>query len=71
MRPAGHGALLSNLSAINSSLIFIKNIDNIQHFSKSSVSILTWSALAGLLVEIRTALKSLAVNPIFEHLVTT
>ena len=70
MRPAGHGALLSNLSAINSSLIFIKNIDNIQHFSKSSVSILTWSALAGLLVEIRTALKSLAVNPIFEHLVT-
>ena len=70
MRPAGHGALLSNLSAINSSLIFIKNIDNIQHFSKSSVSILTWSALAGLLLEIRTALKSLAVNPIFEHLVT-
>lgn len=69
-RPAGHGALLSNLSAINSSLIFIKNIDNIQHFSKSSVSILTWSALAGLLVEIRTALKSLAVNPIFEQLVT-
>ena len=69
-RPAGHGALLSNLSAINSSLIFIKNIDNIQHFSKSSVSILTWSALAGLLVEIRTALKSLVVNPIFEHLVT-
>ena len=70
MRPAGHGALLSNLSAIDSSLIFIKNIDNIQHFSKSSVSILTWSALAGLLLEIRTALKSLAVNPIFEHLVT-
>jgi hypothetical protein len=69
-RPAGHGALLSNLSAIDSSLIFIKNIDNIQHFSKSSVSILTWSALAGMLVEIRTALKSLAVNPIFEHLVT-
>jgi hypothetical protein len=69
-RPAGHGALLSNLSAIDSSLIFIKNIDNIQHFSKSSVSILTWSALAGLLVEIRTALKSLAENPLFEHLVT-
>ena len=69
-RPAGHGALLSNLSAINNPLIFIKNIDNIQHFSKSSVSILTWSALAGLLLEIRTALKSLAVNPLFEHLVT-
>ena len=69
-RPAGHGALLSNLSAINSSLIFIKNIDNIQHFSKSSVSILTWSALAGLLVEIRTALKSLAVNPLYERLVS-
>ena len=68
-RPAGHGALLSNLSAINSSLIFIKNIDNIQHFSKSSVSILTWSALAGLLVEIRASLKALVENPRFETLV--
>ena len=68
-RPAGHGALLSNLSAINSSLIFIKNIDNIQHFSKSSVSILTWSALAGILVEIRASLKALVENPRFETLV--
>jgi hypothetical protein len=69
MRPAGHGALLSNLSAIDSSLIFIKNIDNIQHFSKSSVSILTWSALAGILVEIRASLKALVENPRFETLV--
>jgi hypothetical protein len=68
-RPAGHGALLSNLSAINNPLIFIKNIDNIQHFSKSSVSILTWSALAGILVEIRASLKALVENPRFETLV--
>lgn len=67
-RPAGHGALLANLASIDSSLIFIKNIDNIQHFSKAAKSIITWSALAGLLVEIRSALKVLASAPSFEHL---
>lgn len=68
-RPAGHGALLPNLQSIDSSLIFIKNIDNIQHLSKSSLSILAWSALAGLLAEIRTALKALNDYPSFEKLV--
>ena len=68
-RPAGHGALLPNLQSIDSSIIFIKNIDNIQHFSKSSISILAWSALAGLLAEIRTALKIVNDNPSFEKLV--
>ena len=68
-RPAGHGALLPNLQSIDSSIIFIKNIDNIQHLSKSSLSILAWSALAGLLAEIRTALKIVNDNPSFEKLV--
>jgi len=68
-RPAGHGALLPNLQSIDSSIIFIKNIDNIQHLSKSSLSILAWSALAGLLAEIRAALKALNDNPSFEKLV--
>ncbi|MBK6525278.1 MAG: DUF4301 family protein [Crocinitomicaceae bacterium] len=30
-RPAGHGALLANLNSIDSDLVFIRNIDNIQH----------------------------------------
>jgi hypothetical protein len=34
-RPAGHGALLKNLQGINKELVFVKNIDNTQHFSKS------------------------------------
>jgi len=68
-RPAGHGALLPNLQSVDSSIIFIKNIDNIQHFTKSSPSILAWSALAGLLAEIRAALKVLNDNPSFEKLV--
>ena len=68
-RPAGHGALLPNLQSINSSLIFIKNIDNVQHHSKSSLSILAWSALGGLLAEIRTLLKALNDAPSFEKLV--
>lgn len=33
--PAGHGALLSNLNAIESRYIFVKNIDNIQHASQN------------------------------------
>ena len=37
-RPSGHGALLDNLNTITSDLIFIKNIDNVQHFAKSKVS---------------------------------
>jgi hypothetical protein len=34
-RPSGHGALLSNLNALDARYIFIKNIDNIQHASQN------------------------------------
>ena len=30
-RPSGHGALLQNLQAVDASLVFIKNVDNIHH----------------------------------------
>ncbi|WP_051568649.1 DUF4301 family protein [Crocinitomix catalasitica] len=51
MRPAGHGALLKNLNDIQTDLIFIRNIDNIQHNNFAEVSIQTRKALGGVLVE--------------------
>ncbi len=62
-RPAGHGALLENLNAIDSELIFIKNIDNIQHFNASDYSMETWSVLGGLLQKFRSELAQLMDDP--------
>jgi len=62
-RPAGHGALLSNLNEIDSPLIFIKNIDNVQHFSFSHKMIEEWSMLGGVLLNFRRELHSLFVRP--------
>lgn len=62
-RPAGHGALLENLNNIESDLIFIKNIDNIQHFNSSNYSMKTWSVLGGVLQKFRTELVELMQNP--------
>ncbi len=50
-RPAGHGALLENLSELDADLIFIKNIDNILPDHKKSPSIKWKKLLAGLLIE--------------------
>jgi len=49
-RPAGHGALLENLNRLPGDLVFIKNIDNVQHYSKSAASIEVWKLAAGLLL---------------------
>lgn len=54
-RPAGHGALLENLSALDSRYIFIKNIDNIQHLNHDNSS-LTYACLAGLLGDLNKEL---------------
>lgn len=62
-RPAGHGALLENLNAIDSELIFIKNIDNVQHFNASDYSMETWSVLGGLLQKFRSELEQLMDDP--------
>lgn len=51
-RPAGHGALLENLSTIKSDIIFIKNVDNIQHYNKYSHTKKTFQFLGGLLLTI-------------------
>lgn len=49
-RPAGHGALLSNLNAIDSDVVFLKNIDNIQQIDRAETSIESMKYLGGLLI---------------------
>lgn len=61
-RPAGHGALIENLSAIKSDIIFIKNIDNLQHFNKSQQTFETFQFLGGLLLEIEAERNALLNN---------
>ena len=52
-RPGGHGSLISNLSKLDSDIIFIKNIDNVcgQHLFPETV--FYKQVLAGLLIELR------------------
>lgn len=52
-RPAGHGALLNNLNKVQGDLIFIRNIDNIQHQQKNQHAIQSRKALGGILLELR------------------
>ena len=58
-RPAGHGALLQNLNAMDEDLILIKNIDNVQHWSKSDLNREVWKQCTGLLIEFKRELKAL------------
>jgi len=51
-RPAGHGALLSNLQEIFSDIIFIKNIDNVAHSKWSHHIAFYKKVLGGLLIEL-------------------
>ena len=67
-RPAGHGALLHNLQEIDSELIFVKNIDNVQHYSKSKQSIKVWSAIGTLLLKLKEQLVELKRNPEIDKL---
>lgn len=67
-RPAGHGALLPHLDQINSEVIFIKNIDNVQHYNNSGKTLLTWKVLGGLLLEFKTKAAELFANPSLDGL---
>lgn len=67
-RPAGHGALLSHLNKLEEEIVFIKNIDNIQHFKNAKLSIETWKLLGGILLDFKKAAKELTVKPSFEKL---
>jgi hypothetical protein len=56
-RPAGHGALIQNLNALKSDLVFIKNIDNVAHQEsqdeKTKPTHQYKSILAGLLIKLQ------------------
>lgn len=57
VRPSGHGALLNNLNTIDSGIIFVKNIDNVQHESHAQVSIDHLRYLGGLLESFKNDLR--------------
>lgn len=69
-RPAGHGALVSNLNQIDGDLIFIRNIDNVQHQDHAEQSALSRKMLSGALLEFQetvfTILTSIDAGAPFE-----
>lgn len=67
-RPAGHGALLSHLNQIDEEIIFIKNIDNVQHLNSSAETMDTWRMLGGLLMSFKKQARELFENPSLEGL---
>lgn len=67
-RPAGHGALLENLNDLHADMIFIKNIDNVQHYSKSEEAIDTWRYLGGVALWFGEEMQKLITNPSLEGL---
>ena len=67
-RPSGHGALLSNLNAIQEQYILVKNIDNVQHRRHSESSLNISKVLCGVLRTVKTELKALHVSPDFDRL---
>ncbi len=52
-RPAGHGALLDNMSELDSDIIFIKNIDNVVPDRLKEDTVLYKKVLGGILVDCR------------------
>ena len=57
-RPAGHGALLSNLQELHGDVVFIKNIDNVVPDHLKETSFKYQRALGGLLVRVQNTLFS-------------
>lgn len=62
-RPAGHGALLRHLNNIQEEIVFIKNIDNVQHFNNSAETMKTWKVIGGLLLEFKKEANQLFQKP--------
>lgn len=61
-RPAGHGALLENFAEVDADLIFIKNIDNIQHYNHSQIAVETQRMLGGLFLEVQNKIEKLTLD---------
>ena len=60
---------MDNLNSITSDLIFIKNIDNVQHFAKSKVSQETWKYLGGMAIWFQERINKLIKSPSMEELI--
>ncbi|MBP6090466.1 MAG: DUF4301 family protein [Crocinitomicaceae bacterium] len=65
-RPAGHGALLSQLNSFDEELVFIKNIDNIQHQEKAACSIETLQFIGGYLHSFKEQARNIVKEKSFE-----
>lgn len=52
-RPAGHGALIENLSEIDADVVFIKNIDNVTTDARRGDTIRYKKVLAGILLDLQ------------------
>lgn len=61
-RPAGHGTLLQNLSAIGAQYLLVRNIDNVQHFTHKQENKELWKYLLGLQIEVRERLRHFEEN---------
>jgi len=74
-RPSGHGALLSNLNALDADLIFIKNIDNIVVFKFENEVAEHKKMLGGILLELQEQafayLEQLEANNLTENELVT
>lgn len=68
-RPAGHGALLSHLNTIDIEIIFIKNIDNVQHSKNTAIATDTWQELGGILLQFKEDALNVSLNPTKESLI--
>jgi hypothetical protein len=68
-RPSGHGALLTNLNRVEADYVLIRNIDNIQHTTKSQPSLDVWSNLLALSMQIKKELHEVWHNPSKELLI--
>lgn len=53
-RPAGHGALIRNLDALDSDLVFVSNIDNVAPDSRKNTRVKYKQVLGGVLLEVRS-----------------
>ena len=53
-RPAGHGALIRNLDALDSDLVFISNIDNVAPDARKNTRVKYKQILGGILLEVRS-----------------
>ncbi|MDR2556410.1 MAG: DUF4301 family protein [Bacteroidales bacterium] len=61
-RPGGHGALIQNINALNTDIIFIKNIDNITTEKKRGVTVLYKKLTGGYLIAIKDTVHGFLVD---------